>query len=74
VLVGGEPGQVNQKLPQLVNLNAWPTTVVVGRDGLVKGIHVGFASAASGDFNGELEKQITAQVESLLGANPGSSD
>jgi thiol-disulfide isomerase/thioredoxin len=74
VLVGGEPGQVNEKLPQLVNLNAWPTTVVVGRDGLVKAIHVGFASAASGDFNGELEKQITAQVESLLLANQGASD
>jgi len=69
VLVGGEPGEVNQKLPQLVNLNAWPTTVVVGRDGLVKAIHVGFASAASGEFNPELKEEVTAQIESLLAAN-----
>ena len=68
VLVGGEPDEVNQKLPQLVNLNAWPTTVVVGRDGLVKAIHVGFASAASGEFNPELKRQITEQIEALLGA------
>jgi thiol-disulfide isomerase/thioredoxin len=74
VLVCGEPGQVNGKLPQLVNLNAWPTTAVVGRDGLVKAIHVGFASAASGDFNNELKKQITRQVESLLAANQEASD
>ncbi len=70
VLVGGEPDEVNQKLPQLVNLNAWPTTVVVGRDGLVKAVHVGFASAASGQFNPELKQQVTAQIETLLAANP----
>ena len=74
VLVGGEPGQVNEKLPQLVNLNAWPTTAIVGRDGLVKAIHVGFASAASGDFNSELKQQVTRQVESLLAASPEASD
>jgi len=69
VLVGGEPDVLNQKLPQLVNLNAWPTTVVVGRDGLVKAIYVGFASAASGEFNPELKQQLTAQIESLLAAD-----
>jgi len=69
VLVGGQPGEVNQKLPQLVNLNAWPTTLVIGRDGLVKAIHVGFASAASGEFNPELKQQVTAQIEGLLAAN-----
>jgi thiol-disulfide isomerase/thioredoxin len=74
VLVGGQPGQVNEKLPQLLNLNAWPTTAVVGRDGLVKAIHVGFASAASGDFNSELKKQVTRQVEGLLAASPEASD
>lgn len=74
VLVGGVPDQVNEKLPQLIHLNAWPTTVVVGRDGLVKAIHVGFASAASGDFNGELKTQVSKQIESLLGANQGASD
>ena len=74
VLVGGEPGEVNEKLPQLANLNAWPTTVIVGRDGLVKAIHVGFASAASGDFNSELKQQVTRQVESLLAASPEASD
>lgn len=70
VLVGGEPDEVNQKLPQLVNLNAWPTTVVVGRDGLVKAIHVGFASAASGPFSPELKQRVTAQIETLLAADP----
>ena len=72
VLVGGDPDDVNQKIPQLVNLNSWPTTVFVGRDGLVKAIHAGFASPASGEFNTELKQEITARVESLL-AEPAPS-
>jgi thiol-disulfide isomerase/thioredoxin len=66
VLVGGDPDDVNKKIPQLVHLNSWPTTVFVGRDGLVKSIHAGFASPASGDFNGQLKAEITARVEALL--------
>ncbi len=66
VLVGGDPDDLNKKIPQLVNLNSWPTTVFIGRDGLVKAIHAGFASPASGEFNGELKSEITARIESLL--------
>jgi thiol-disulfide isomerase/thioredoxin len=66
VLVGGDPDDVNKKIPQLVHLNSWPTTVFIGRDGLVKSIHAGFASPASGDFNGQLKAEITARVEALL--------
>jgi thiol-disulfide isomerase/thioredoxin len=66
VLVGGDPDDVNKKIPQLVNLNSWPTTVFIGRDGLVKSIHAGFASPASGDFNGRLKAEVTARVEALL--------
>jgi thiol-disulfide isomerase/thioredoxin len=73
VLVGGDPDQVNQKIPQLVNLNAWPTTLFIGRDGLVTSIHVGFASAASGEFNAELKKEITASVEQMLARNQQAS-
>jgi thiol-disulfide isomerase/thioredoxin len=73
VLVGGEPDEVNQKIPQLVNLNSWPTTVFIGRDGLVKSIHVGFASPASGNFNAELKQEVTSQVERLLAENQKES-
>jgi thiol-disulfide isomerase/thioredoxin len=74
VLVGGQPDQVNEKLPRLINLNAWPTTVILGRDGLVKAIHVGFASAASGEFSSERKEQVTDQIEALLGSKQGASE
>ena len=70
VLVGGDPGDVNKKIPQLVNLNSWPTTVFIGRDGLVKAIHAGFASPASGEFNGALKDEFAARIETLLAVNP----
>jgi len=73
VLIGGDPDDVNKKIPQLVNLNSWPTTVFIGRDGLVKSIHAGFASPASGDFNGKLKAEITARVEALLAENQPAS-
>jgi thiol-disulfide isomerase/thioredoxin len=65
-LIAGAPSDIGEKLPQLVNLNTWPATVFVGRDGLVKGVHSGFASPASGQFNNELQRDFAAKIEQLL--------
>ena len=35
-LIAGAPAEMWEKVPQLVNLNTWPATVFVGRDGRVK--------------------------------------
>jgi thiol-disulfide isomerase/thioredoxin len=72
-LIAGAPSEMWEKVPQLVNLNTWPATVFVGRDGTVKGIHSGFASPASGEFNRELQKEFTAQIERLLAEKPSQS-
>jgi len=66
VLLAGETGQLHEKLPQAVNLNAWPTTFFVGRDGLVKSVHAGFAAPASGEFHDELKADVDRLVEGLL--------
>jgi thiol-disulfide isomerase/thioredoxin len=75
-LIAGEPSQLNEKLPQAVNLNAWPTTFFVGRDGLVREIHTGFTSQASGELDTELKAEITNDVTRLLTENapPGGAD
>ena len=72
VLLPGEPGQLNEKIPQGVNLNAFPTTFFVGRDRLVKGVHAGFPSPGSGDFYTRAEKEVTDLVERML-AEPAPS-
>ncbi len=70
-LIAGAPTDMWEKVPQLVNLNTWPATVFVGMDGLVKGVHSGFASPASGEFNRQLKQEFTAKIEELL-AQKGS--
>jgi thiol-disulfide isomerase/thioredoxin len=69
-LIAGAPAEMWEKIPQAVNLNTWPATIFVGRDGLVKGIHSGFASPASGEFHQQLQKEFTARIERLLAERP----
>ena len=65
-LIAGAPAEMWEKVPQLVNLNTWPATVFVGRDGTVRAVHSGFASPASLQFNAELKKDFTKRIEQLL--------
>jgi thiol-disulfide isomerase/thioredoxin len=69
VLVAGETGELNDKLTQAVNLNAWPTTFYLGRDGRVRSVHAGFAAAASGEFHQQLKEDVTRLIERLLAEN-----
>jgi thiol-disulfide isomerase/thioredoxin len=69
-LIAGAPAEMWEKVPQAVNLNTWPATIFIGRDGLVKSIHAGFASPASGEFNRQLKQEFTAKIERLLAQQP----
>jgi len=66
VLLAGDQADVAEKVPQIHNLNSFPTTIFIGRDGLVRGVHAGFAGAASGAFHETAKEEITATVERLL--------
>ncbi len=66
VLIPGEPKELNDKVPQGANLNSFPTTFFLGRDGRVRSAHAGFAGKASGKFHTELKAEVTALVERLL--------
>ena len=65
-LIAGAPAEMWEKVPQLVNLNTWPATVFVGRDGRARAVHSGFASPASGEFNRQLKEEFTSKIEQLL--------
>jgi peroxiredoxin len=73
MLLAGEPDQVADKLPQAVNLNAVPTTFIIGRDGRVRAIHAGFAGRASADFHTKTKQQVTAEIERLLAERTSTS-
>ncbi|WP_158945142.1 peroxiredoxin [Granulicella sp. S190] len=66
VLLAGETEQLAEKIPQAVNLNCWPTSFFLGRDGRVKEIHAGFAGPANPPAHEALIKETTELVERLL--------
>ena len=73
VLVPGEPKELADKLPQGVNLNSFPTSFILGRDGRVRSVHAGFPGAASGEFHKQAKAEITATIEGLLSESAQSS-
>jgi len=66
VLLAGDQADVQEKVPQIHNLNSFPTTIFIGRDGLVRSVHAGFAGAVSGVFHNSAKEEIAANVERLL--------
>jgi hypothetical protein len=70
-LIEGAPAEMWQKVPQLMNLNTWPATVFVGRNGRVDPVHAGFAAPASPEFNDQLKAEFTSTIERLLADKTG---
>jgi thiol-disulfide isomerase/thioredoxin len=73
VLLGGTPDERDAKLTQPVNLNSWPTTFFLGRDGRVRFVHAGFPGPASGELYRQAAHEFQSQVESLLAENHTAS-
>lgn len=71
-VIAGAPAEMWEKVPQAVNLNTWPATLFVGKDGRVRKIHSGFAAPASGQFNTELQAEFTGEIDSLLAEKPAT--
>ena len=66
VLLAGETEQLNEKIPQAINLNCWPTSFFLGRDGRVREVHAGFAGPANPTAHQALTHEVTDLVEQLL--------
>ena len=61
-----ENDDIARKLPQLENFGAYPTTIFIGRDGLVKKIHAGFDGPATGERHTRLKAEFEETVKALL--------
>jgi thiol-disulfide isomerase/thioredoxin len=70
IVVPGTTDQAAEKLPQLVNLAVFPTTVVLGRDGRVRQVHAGFSSVATGDEHVRLTREQRELIRRLLKEAP----
>jgi thiol-disulfide isomerase/thioredoxin len=74
MLLAGTTQNIAERLPQIVNFGAYPTTIYLGRDGKVRGVHAGFASPATGEEHTRLKTELRELTERLLAENaPGST-
>jgi thiol-disulfide isomerase/thioredoxin len=65
-LIAGIPDELNQKLPQVENLNAWPTTFFLNRQGLVRRVETGFPSSGSTEYHHDVKAAYVQTIETLL--------
>ena len=73
MLLAGTPDDITQKIPQLVNFGAYPTSIFLGRDGRVRSVHAGFASQATGQEYVRLKGEVRGLVQRLLTENSQTS-
>jgi thiol-disulfide isomerase/thioredoxin len=66
VLLVGTPDELAARLPQAENLDSFPTTFALGRDGRVREVRAGFAGRATGKLHDQVKREMTALVERLL--------
>lgn len=66
ILYAGSTDDSPKRLAQLENFGAYPTTIFIGRDGLVKRIHAGFDGPATGERFTRLKAEMEEIVKELL--------
>ena len=57
---------IAEALPQIVNFGAYPTTIILGRDGKVRNVHAGFPSPATGAEHTRHKQEVRELIERLL--------
>ncbi len=57
-LLAGTPDEMWDKVPQTVNLNTWPATLFIGRDGRVKATYSGFAGSGQRHLQRRIERRF----------------
>lgn len=55
-----------ERVPDLSRIVAYPTTIFIGRDGLVRKIHSGYSGPATGEEHAALVAEFEALLERLL--------
>lgn len=53
-------------LPDIDKVLAYPTTIFVGRDGQVQGIHSGFSGPGTGHHHAQLVAELEAKIQAML--------
>lgn len=61
-----DKGQVEESIPALDNFAAFPTTIIIKKDGTVDKIHTGFSGPATGKHYTEFVQEFEKEINALL--------
>ncbi len=61
-----KPAVNGEKLPQVENLNPWPTTFFLNRRDLVRRLETGFPSSGSTEYYRDVKAAYVQTIETLL--------
>lgn len=61
--------KTEKTLPQLDNIQAFPTTIFVGKNGEVAKIHTGYSGPATGDHYEAFKKEFDEEINGLINKN-----
>lgn len=64
-----DPLRTEKTLPQIENINAFPTTIFVGKDGNISKVHSGFDGPATGVHYDMYKKQFNETIDKMLQQN-----
>ena len=73
MLLAGTTQDIAEKMPQIVNFGAYPTTIYLVRDGRVRSIHAGFASPATGEEHTRLKAELRELTQRLIAESAPAS-
>jgi hypothetical protein len=57
---------VEESIPALDNFSAFPTTIIIKKDGTVDKIHTGFSGPATGKHYTEFTQEFEKEINKLL--------
>lgn len=66
LLTGYKPADVLESIPELQNFNAFPTTIILNKEGVVASIHTGFNGPATGEAYTDYIENFERQIDRLL--------
>lgn len=61
-----DKGQVEESIPALDNFSAFPTTIIIKKDGAVDKIHTGFSGPATGEHYTKFTQDFEKEINKLL--------
>lgn len=68
ILLAGspKPESLQKTFPQIKEMLGYPTTILIGKDGKVADVHVGFSGPATGKFYQQYQEEFELKIAKLL--------